>query len=103
MRPTWWAGWALSGRGRGGGGRARAGLAMPLVSAASSELDPGVLGEYYRALGRIGTPDAVAALVKAAQEAGGLLSRKPVGPRLAAVEALGLAGGANPGTGPRRL
>jgi HEAT repeat protein len=68
---------------------------MPLVSAASSELDPGVLGEYYRALGRIGTPDAVAALVKAAQEAGGLLSRKPVGPRLAAVEALGLAGGAN--------
>jgi HEAT repeat protein len=75
------------------GGRALSGLAMPLVSAASSELDPGVLAEYYRALGRIGTPDAVAALVKAAQEGGGLLSRKPVGPRLAAIEALGLAGG----------
>jgi HEAT repeat protein len=75
------------------GGRALSGLAMPLVSAASSELDPGVLAEYYRALGRIGTPDAVAALVKAAQEGGGLLSRKPVGPRLAAIEALGIAGG----------
>jgi HEAT repeat protein len=75
------------------GGRALSGLAMPLVSAASSELDPGVLGEYYRALGRIGTPDAVAALVKAAQEGGGLLSRKPIGPRLAAIEALGVAGG----------
>jgi HEAT repeat protein len=75
------------------GGRALSGLAMPLVSAASSELDPDILGEYYRALGRIGTPDAVAALVKAAQEGGGLLSRKPVGPRLAAIEALGTAGG----------
>jgi len=77
------------------GGRALSGLAMPLVSAASSELDPDVLGEYYRALGRIGTPDAVAALVKAAQEAGGLLSRKPMGPRLAAIESLGIAGGAS--------
>jgi HEAT repeat protein len=68
---------------------------MPLVSAASTELDPGVIAEYYRALGRIGTPDAVAALLKAAQEGGGLLSRKPMGPRLAAIEALGLAGGAS--------
>lgn len=77
------------------GGRALSGLAMPLVSAASSEEDPDVLGEYYRALGRIGTPDAVAALSKAAQDSGRLLSRKPVGPRLAAIEALGLAGGAS--------
>lgn len=75
------------------GGRALSGLAMPLVSAASAELDPDVLAEYYRALGRIGTPDAVAALVKAAQEGGGLLSRKPLGPRLAAIEGLGSAGG----------
>jgi HEAT repeat protein len=77
------------------GGRTLSGLAMPLVSAASTELDPGVIAEYYRALGRIGTPDAVAALLKAAQEGGGLLSRKPMGPRLAAIEALGLAGGAS--------
>lgn len=75
------------------GGRALSGLAMPLVSAASSELDPDVLAEYYRALGRIGTPDAVQALVKAAQDAGGILSRKPIGPRLAAIEGLGGAGG----------
>jgi HEAT repeat protein len=66
---------------------------MPLLSAAGTEQDPDVLGEYYRALGRIGTPDAVQGLVKAAQDAGGLLSRKPAGPRLAAIEALGLAGG----------
>ncbi|MDH5196675.1 MAG: HEAT repeat domain-containing protein, partial [Gemmatimonadota bacterium] len=77
------------------GGRALSGLAMPLVSAAASEQDPEVLSEYHRALGRIGTPDAVAALSKAAQESGRLLSRKPVGPRLAAIEALGRAGGAS--------
>jgi HEAT repeat protein len=85
------------------GGRALSGLAMPLVSAASTELDPAVLAEYYRALGRIGTPDAVAALVKAAQESSGLLSRKPVGPRLAAIEALGTAGGGNAVTVLREL
>ena len=75
------------------GGRALSGLGMPLVSAASTELDPDVLAEYYRALGRIGTPEAIGALVKAAQEAGGLLSRKPMAPRLAAIEGLGIAGG----------
>jgi len=75
------------------GGRTLSGLAMPLLSAAGTEQDPDVLGEYYRALGRIGTPDAVQGLVKAAQDSGGLLSRKPAGPRLAAIEALGLAGG----------
>jgi HEAT repeat protein len=75
------------------GGRGMSGLAMPIVSAAGAEQDPEVLSEYYRALGRIGTPDAVQALVKAAQESPGLLSRKPQGPRLAAIEALGTAGG----------
>jgi HEAT repeat protein len=75
------------------GGRGMSGLAMPIVSAAGAEQEPGVLAEYYRALGRIGTPDAVQALVKAAHEAGSLLSRKPQGPRLAAIEALGTAGG----------
>jgi HEAT repeat protein len=74
------------------GGRNLSGLAMPLVSAAESEQDPEVQAEFYRALGRIGTPDAVQALVKAANAAGRLLARKVAGPRLAAIEALGLAG-----------
>lgn len=73
------------------GGRVLSGLAMPLLSAAAAEQDPAILGEFYRALGRIGTPDAVQALIKAAA-AGGLLSRKAVGPRLAAIEGLGTAG-----------
>ena len=42
------------------GGRALGGLAMPLVSAAEAERDPDVLGEFYRALGRIGTPQEIA-------------------------------------------
>jgi len=75
------------------GGRTLSGLAMPLLSAASAEQDPGVLSEYYRALGRIGTPDAVQGLIKAAQDTGKLLSRRPAAPRLAAIEGLGLAGG----------
>jgi hypothetical protein len=74
------------------GGRNLSGLAMPLVSAAESEQDPEIQAEFYRALGRIGTPDAVQALVKAANAAGRLLARKVAGPRLAAIEALGLAG-----------
>jgi len=75
------------------GGRNLSGLAMPLVSAAGGTEDPELLAEYYRALGRIGTPDAVQALVKTASDSGKLLARKP-GPRLAAIEALGIAGGA---------
>lgn len=47
-------------------GKGFAALAMPLLSAAESEVDPAVKGEFYRALGRIGTPDAVQALKKAA-------------------------------------
>ncbi len=74
------------------GGRTLSGLAMPLVTAAEAEADPEVLAEYFQALGRIGTPDAVQALVKAAQASGGILSRRPVGPRLAAIAALGVAG-----------
>ncbi len=73
------------------GGRALGGLAMPLVSAAGAEEDPDIRGEFYRALGRIGTPDAVQVLIKESS-GGGLLSRKPAGPRLAAIEALGTAG-----------
>jgi hypothetical protein len=74
------------------GGRTLSGLAMPLVSAAESEPDPEVLAECYRALGRIGTPEAVQALAKSAGDTGKLLSRKALGPRLAAVEALAITG-----------
>jgi HEAT repeat protein len=76
-----------------GGPHARA-LAMPLVALAEAESEPVVLAEYYRALGRIGTPEAVQALAKVAQSSGSLLRRRPSGVRVAAVEALRQAGGA---------
>jgi HEAT repeat protein len=76
------------------GGRHARALAMPLVALADDEGEPVVLAEYYRALGRIGTPEAVQALVKAAQTAGGLLRRRSSAVRVAAVEGLRQAGGA---------
>jgi HEAT repeat protein len=76
-----------------GGPHARA-LAMPLVTLANDETEPVVLAEFYRALGRIGTPEAVQALAKAAQSAGSLLRRRPAAVRVAAVEGLRHAGGA---------
>jgi len=75
-----------------GGSRARA-LAMPLVTLAQTEEDEEVLCEYYRALGRIGSPEAVDALVKAAQPGGRFFGRRPTAPRVAAVEGLRSAGG----------
>jgi HEAT repeat protein len=74
-----------------GGPKSRA-LAMPLVAFAEEEQDPDVLSEYYRALGRIGTPDAVQALAKAAQAGGRLLGRRHPGARTAAVDGLRIAG-----------
>ena len=73
---------------------------MPLVNAAESEEDENVRAEFYRALGRIGTQDAVQALVRTAKPKGllkgfgqGLPGIKSDGARLAATEGLGLAGG----------
>jgi HEAT repeat protein len=74
-------------------GREARALAMPLVALAEGEENHDVLKEYYRALGRIGTPDAVQALIKAGEPGGRLLGRRPTAPRLAAVEGLRLAGG----------
>jgi HEAT repeat protein len=74
-----------------GGPKARA-LAMPLVLLAESETNPEVLREYYRALGRIGAPEAVQALANAAAPGGKLVGRKSTALRLAAVEGLRLAG-----------
>ena len=48
--------------------------------------------ELILALGRIGSPDAVQALIKFAQPSGRLFGRKPTALRVAAVEALRLAG-----------
>ncbi len=68
-------------------------LAMVLVSAVEVEEDTEVAAEFYRALGRIGTPEAVQALIGVAQSSKGLLSGRKVLPRrFAAIEGLGLAG-----------
>lgn len=76
------------------GGRAHRGLAMTLAVRADEETHPDVLREIYLALGRIGTAEAVQALGRAAEPGGKLFNRKSSGPRLAAVEALGLVEGA---------
>lgn len=69
-------------------------LAMVLFTAAEEEEDPEIVAEYYRALGRIGTPDAVQALVGVAQPGQGRFSgnRVPSLRRVAATEGLSLAG-----------
>ncbi len=73
-----------------GGPQARA-LAMPLVALIEDEGSAEVREEYCRALGRIGTPEAVQGLANIAQPGGRLLNRKPVALRLAAVDGLRLA------------
>jgi len=74
------------------GNSARA-LAMPLVAFADQESDLDVLREYYRALGRIGTPEAVQALIGAAEPRGRLRGRRSSAHRLAAIDGLRIAGG----------
>lgn len=74
------------------GGRRTTGLVAPLVAAIQVEEDEVARREMIYALGRIGTPEAVQALIKIAQPSGRLFDRKPAAIRLAAVEALRLAG-----------
>src|SRR2546422_83666 len=74
------------------GGLKAGALAMPLVVAMEEEQDEAVERELILALGRIGSPDAVLALIKVAQPAGRFFGRKPTVLRVAAVEALRLAG-----------
>ncbi|MGH7318218.1 MAG: HEAT repeat domain-containing protein, partial [Candidatus Rokuibacteriota bacterium] len=76
------------------GGRKSSALAMPLVVAMEEEKDEAVERELILALGRIGSPDAVQALIKFAQPAGRIFGRKPTELRLAAIEALRLAASA---------
>jgi HEAT repeat protein len=73
------------------GGRKSSALAMPLVVAMEEEKDEEVVRELLFALGRIGSPDAVQALIKWAQPTGRFFGRKPSELRVAAVEALRLA------------
>jgi len=73
------------------GGRKSSALAMPLVVAMDEETDDAVQRELMLALGRIGSPDAVQALIKFAQPTGRIFGRKPAALRVAAVEALRLA------------
>jgi HEAT repeat protein len=73
-------------------GRKLRALAMPLAVAVDEEGKPDVLCEMLLALGRIGTPEAVQAISKAGEPGGKILRRKPLAVRLAAVQALGLAG-----------
>ena len=75
----------------GVGGRKASALAMPLVVAMGDEEDDAVEQELMIALGRIGSPDAVQALIKFAQPGGKLFGRKPTALRVTAVEALRLA------------
>jgi HEAT repeat protein len=76
----------------GVGGRKASALGMALVVALEEEKDPEVVRELIFALGRIGSPDAVQALIKIAQPAGRFFGRKPSGLRITAVEALRVAG-----------
>jgi HEAT repeat protein len=75
----------------GVGGRKSSALAMPLVAAMEEEENEGVERELMLALGRIGSPAAVQALIKFAQPGGRLFGRKPAALRATAVEALRLA------------
>jgi HEAT repeat protein/PBS lyase HEAT-like repeat-containing protein len=73
------------------GGRKSSALAMPLVVAMEEEKDGAVVRELILALGRIGSPEAVQAIIKWAQPTGRIFGRKPSELRVAAVEALRLA------------
>ncbi len=73
------------------GPRAR-GLAMSLALALEEETNGDVVRELVHALGRIGSVDAVQALAKAAAPGRRLFNRRPVATRLAAVDALRVAG-----------
>lgn len=70
------------------------GLVMSIAVRLPDETHADVLREMHLALGRIGTAEAVQVLRTAAAPARGLLARKSAAARLAAVEGLGLVGGA---------
>ncbi|HYS21861.1 MAG TPA: HEAT repeat domain-containing protein, partial [Gemmatimonadales bacterium] len=76
----------------GVGGRRSSALALLLTGALEAEKEAEVVRELVLALGRIGSPEAVQALIKFVQPTGKLFGRRPTPLRLAAVDALRLAG-----------
>ena len=76
----------------GVGGRRASPLAMLLTGALEEEKEAEVVRELLLALGRIGSPEAVQALIKFVQPSGKLFGRRPTSLRLAAVDALRMAG-----------
>jgi len=70
------------------------GLAMSLALSAEEETNADVLRELLLALGRIGTPDAVQALARAAAPGRRLFNRRPLATRLSAIAGLRIAGSA---------
>lgn len=75
------------------GGRQHRGLAMTLALRSEEETHPEVLREIHLALGRIGTPEAVQTLARAAEPGGKLFKRKSSAPRISAIEGLALVDG----------
>jgi hypothetical protein len=74
-------------------GRTLAPLVGLLARAGWRAATPAARGEFARALGRVGTPEAVAALVRWTDRPGFRFWRYRPGLRAAAVEGLRLAGG----------
>ncbi len=70
-----------------GGEHARA-LTSLLVSSVEGEGKPELVREYCRALGRIGTSEAIQMLSKMAEPGGKLIGRKPTSLRISAIEGL---------------
>ncbi|HEX5971271.1 MAG TPA: HEAT repeat domain-containing protein [Gemmatimonadaceae bacterium] len=64
----------------------------PLLGALDAEKDDEVRASFYQALGHFATPEAVEKLITAAQPERGLFRRKPVPLRIAAIQALAVAG-----------
>ncbi len=76
------------------GGRTSGAFIRPVLDLAEAKgLKPDVRWECYRALGRIGTPEALHALAQATEPGKWLLGRKSTDRRIAAIEGLALAGG----------
>jgi hypothetical protein len=73
-------------------GRKGRGLAMTLAVAVEEESQADVQREMLLALGRIGSPEALQAINRAAAPGGKLFKRKPQALRLTAIEALHAAG-----------
>ena len=75
-------------------GAGLSGLVMPIVNELEREENPAVREELCRALGRIGTPEAVRTLENVARRKGHVFTQqRPGGDRRAAIEGLVRAGG----------